>query len=248
MATVQAHLDQVTRTNGRIEACQREILRRLDAVEAGQVSLATLTAHTHAALLGNGTALPVDLADDPLLEKYLLGQPADRTSTSRALVEWRRAAIAASAAELANILEHQYDPSPTDTAEARLLRYQLAAITREELRGRGVTPPSPPTSTRAEDRSPEMIARRSAELARLWRAGESTGLFGDPELGGAIDLFEAAERRGHGVPEGQLAAELRDLHRALGDRLAAGERPSAAEELVVRHGSHQLEVSPEQTR
>ena len=44
---------------------------------------------------------------------------------------------------------------------------------------------------------------RSQELAAIWRAGESTALFADPELAGAFDLFALASRRAGPVSEGQ---------------------------------------------
>ena len=249
LALMQDQLSAVVEGNQRVEKLGRELLAALDTVKSGQRTIATVAARTHDAVLGNGAPLPAEIADDRLLEHYLLNRPADRTSTNRALVDWRKASKAAGSAELADLLAHQYRPSPTDTPEARLLRYQLAAIAREELRGRGATPPPPPPSTRAEDQSSDAARLRSAELARLWRAGEGTALFGEPELAGALDLFEAAERRGRGIPEKRLLAELAELHRALGDRLAAGERPSAAEERIHRHHSEQLaQIAPERVR
>lgn len=257
LALVQGQLDRVERSNGRIEAAQRKLLGRLDTIDSGQAAvtdllpvlemilarsiedresmkaklarIAQLAAFAHAASLGNGAPLPVDAADDQLLEQYLLTQPADHTSTARALSEWRKTAGIAGSAELLELLARQYLPSPTDTAETRVLRYQLAAITRTELQGRGAALPTPPATTVAGDRSPEAAQSRSAELADLWRAGESTALFGEPELAGALDLFQAVEKRGGSVSEDHLSAELAELHGALGDRLAAGERPSATD-------------------
>ena len=276
LALVHAQLDRVERSNSRIEAGQRNILARLDTIDAGQAAvtdllpvlemilarliedrdstdaklsrIAQLAAFAHAAALGNGAPLPADAADDQLLEQYLLTQPADRISTARALVDWREAAGGASSAELVDLLARQYQPSPTDTPETRVLRYQLAAITRAELQGRGVVPPLPPASTLAQDRSPEASRSRSAELARLWRAGESRALFAEPELAGALDLFEAAERRGGNASEEQLSARLAELHRRLGDRLAAGERPSAGEEQVGYHGEPLIAIEPDRLR
>lgn len=255
LALVQGQLDRLERSTARVESTQREILDRLDSIDAGQVALtdllpvleiilarsiedrdatrkgfsrvAQIAAFAHAAALGNGAPLPVDAADDPLLEPYLLAQPADRASNARALVDWRRVASGAGSAELVSLLAYQYSPSPTDTAETRILRYQLAAITRAELEGRGVAPPPPPTSTKVSDRSPEAERSKSAELARLWRAGESATLYAEPELTGALDLFAAAERRGGGEAEDLLATNLADLHAAIAAQLGAGERPTA---------------------
>jgi hypothetical protein len=165
LALVQGQLDRLERSNGRIEAAQRSILDRLDTIDAGQAAvtelvpvlemilarsiedreaidsklsrIAQVAAFAHAASLGNGAPLPVAAADDPLLEQFLLTQPADRISVARALIDWRGIAAGASSADLTEIIARQYQPSPTDTAETRVLRYQLAAITRAELQGRG---------------------------------------------------------------------------------------------------------------
>lgn len=253
---IQGQLEEVGESNRRIEANQAEIMTRLDALAANGAGgadareilaqmaedrtatrselarIAQVAGLTHAAAMGNGAALPTDVADDELLELYVLTQPADRSSTDRAFVEWRRLSKEAGSAELAEALTRQYQPSPTDTLETRLLRYRLAAISREELEGRGVAAPSPPTSTRTLDRSPTAAQARSEELARLWRAGESIGLFAEPELAGALDLFEVAERSRRGEPEEQLSVRLADYHRTLGDRLAAGERPAVLHTLA----------------
>ena len=249
VTSIQGQLEEVGESNKRIEAIQAEIITRLDALSASRAGgsdtreilaqlaedraatrselarVAQVAGLTHAAAMGNGAPLPIVLADDELLELYVLMQPADRSSTDRALVEWRRLSKEAGSAELAEVLTRQYQPSPTDTRETRLLRYRLAAISRGELEGRGFAAPSPPTSTRTLDLSPTAAQARSEELARLWRAGESIGLFAEPELAGALDLFEVAERSRQGEPEEQLSVRLADYHRTLGDRLAAGERP-----------------------
>lgn len=248
LAHMQEQLAHVVGVSGRVEATQREILRRLDAVEAGQALIAQVAAHAHAAALGSGGPLPTEVADDPLLEQYLLAQPADLRSTSRALADWRRVTRDAGLDELALLLARQYRPSPTDTPETRLLRYRLAAIAREELRGRGVTPPVPPAFTIADDRSLEAAKARSAELAALWRAGESAALLGEPELAGALDLFEAAERRGRGGSEEQLSAELAALHRAIGASVEAGERPSTVDPGFEIDRDHISVVRPDQAR
>lgn len=248
LAHMQEQLAHVVGVSGRVEATQREILRRLDVVEAGQALIAQVAAHAHAAALGSGEPLPTEVADDPLLEQYLLAQPADLRSTSRALADWRRVTSNAGSDELAHLLARQYRPSPTDTPETRLLRYQLAAITREELRGRGVFPPTPPSSTMTADRSSEAAEARSAELAALWRAGESVALLGEPELAGALDLFEAAERRGRGGSEEQLSADLAALHRAIGASIKAGERPSTVDLGFQIDRDHISVVRPDQAR
>ena len=206
---IQGQLLEVGESNRRIEANQAEIMTRLEALAANGAGgsdareilaqmakdrtatrselarIAQVVGLTHAAAMGNGVALPTDVADDELLELYVLTQPADRSSSDRALVEWRRLSKEIGSAELAEALSRQYQPSPTDTLKTRLLRYRLAAISREELEGRGGSPPAPPASTRVEYRSDNAAQSKSAELARLWRAGESITLFAEPELAGA---------------------------------------------------------------
>lgn len=83
----------------------------------------------------------------------MLAQPVDRTSQLRALVEWRAAASNAATAELVELLIRQYQPSPTDMAKTRVLRYQLAAITRAEIEARKVAPPPAPTTTRTRNQT-----------------------------------------------------------------------------------------------
>ena len=255
LTLVQGQLDAVGRGNARIEAAQAEIISRLDGLDARQAgvndvlpaletilarsiedrqlireqftTVASVAAFAHAAATGNSAPLPIGIADDSLLERFVLTQPADRASHERAIAEWRRVSSATATIELISLLARQYKPSPTDTPETRILRYQLAAISRAEIEGRGAVPPSPPASTIAQNSSALADSDKSEELARLWRAGESVALFAEPELAGAIDLFAAAELRWGGSTDEQVSAELARLHRDLGERLSAGERPSA---------------------
>lgn len=252
LTIVQGQIEEVGESNRRIEANQAEIMTRLDAIRAGQAGGSDLTkvvarmagdrdatrnelarvaqvaGLAHAAAIGNGAPLPASVTDDQLLELYVLTQPADRGSTERALVEWRRVSKATGSAELADVLARQYRPSSTDTGEIRLLRYRLAAISREELEGRGVPLPPLPSSTFPADRSAGAHEARSAELARVWRAGVSIDLYADPELAGSMDIFAEAERQGATIPEEELATGLSDLHRTIAARLEAGERPELA--------------------
>ena len=266
LTLVQGQLVALTEASHRIEATQRAVLMRLDAIDAGQAALthllpilemilarsiedrdltqahfstiATAVGFAHAAASGNPAPLPTDVAGDPLLERFVLAQPADMASVGRALVDWRRVAAAASTAELVSILKRQYEPSPTDTPETRVLRYQLAAITREQIKGRGGVPAPAPETILAADRSTEAQGVRSEELARLWRAGEGIALYAEPELAGALDLFVVAERREGAVSEAQLQAELGTLHGSIGVRLEAGERPSVSDALFDHGGDH----------
>jgi len=254
LTLVQRQLDTVAGSNTRIEATQEDILGRLATIDARQaavtdlvpvlemilarsiedrdltraqfVTTATIAAYAHAAANGNPAPLPTEVADDRLLQRFALAQPADLMTNDRALVEWRRAAGDAGTAELAALFTEQSRPSSTDTAETRVLRFRLAAITRREIEGRGAHVPTLSTTTTAEDRSESARTARSADLARLWRAGESTALFAEPELAGALDLFARAERSQGTISEKDLSAELTTLHRALAERLEAGDRPS----------------------
>lgn len=269
---IQGQLEEVGESNRRIEANQAEIMTRLEALAADGAGgsdareilaqlaedraetrselarVAQVAGLAHAAAMGNGAPLPASVADDELLEPYVLTQPADRNSTDRALVAWRRMSKEADSSELAQALIRQYQPSPSDTAETRFLRYRLAAISREELEGRGLAAPLPPASTKAQDRSLGATRTRSDELARLWRGGESVALFAEPELAGALDLFTIAERRRHEVSEEQLSAELAKLHRTMGDRIAAGERPALIRKGTDSHGVWPIEAQLDRQR
>ena len=257
LTLVQRQIDSVDRSNRRIEAAQKDILSRLDTIDAGQagvtdlvpvlemilarsiedrdlthaqfVTTATVAAFAHAAARGIPTPLPVDVADDPLLERFALAQPADMIANDRALVEWRKAAGSVGTAELHALLAQQTRPSPTDISETRVLRYQLAAITRREIESRGGPLPAAAATTVVQDQSANARRARSEALARLWRAGESAALFAEPELAGALDLFAAAERSAGTISEEKLAAELATLHGDLAERLEAGEHPSPAD-------------------
>ena len=276
LTLVQEQLDALTESGQRIEATHREIVNRLDTIDAGQAAVADLTpvlemilgrsiddraimttqlgtiavavGFAHSAANGNPAPLPVAVASNPLFERFILAQPADLSSNERALADWRKAASATSTAELIALLNWQYLPSATDTPETRVLRYRLAALTRAEIKGRGAAPPAPPSTTVAGDRTASACMIRSHELAELWRAGESAALFADPELAGSLDLFAQAERRGEGFADDQLSTGLADLHRMLGDRLAAGERPSAAEGRTQNDDYREVGMQPDRHR
>lgn len=270
LSDMREQLEEVGERYKRIEAGQADILARLDQLSAAGVPGASLTqvlarmdedraatdhglaviaqvaALAHAAASGNGAPLPSSVADDPLLELYVLTQPADRGSTERALVDWQRVARKAGSAELAGVLARQYRPSPTDTANTRRLRYRLAAITREELKGRGALPPPTPASTFPSDQSRAAQRAHSAELARMWRAGEGVDLYADPELASVMDIFAEAERQGAALAEGDLALGLADLHRTIADRLEAGDRPELATRAEAAEPAP--EVKPDRAR
>ena len=254
LTLVQELLDALTESSQRIEATHREIVNRLDTIDAGQAAvrdltpilemilgrsiddreimktqlgtIATAIGFAHAAANGNRAPLPVAVASDPLLERYILTQPADLASEERALTDWRNAASSITTVELISLLNHQQQPSPTDTPETRVLRYRLTAITRAEMKGRGVAPPAPPDTTVAVDRTVSACMIRSHQLAGLWRAGESAALYSESELAGAIDLFDDAERRLGSAAGVDFPPELVSLHSDLATRIEAGDRPS----------------------
>jgi hypothetical protein len=254
LTLVQEQLDALTENGQRIEATHREIVHRLDTIDAGQAAVTDLTpilemilrrsiddreimktqlgtiataiGFAHAAANGNRAPLPVAVASDPLLERFILTQPADLASEERALTDWRNAASSITTVELISLLNHQQQPSPTDTLESRVLRYRLAAITRAEIKGRGAAPPALPDATVAVDRTASACMIRSHQLAGLWRAGESAALYSEPELAGAIDFFDDAERRLGSAAGVDFSPKLVSLHSDLATRIEAGDRPS----------------------
>lgn len=188
-------------------------------------STGALIAFTRAAVLGDHAPLPISVEDHPMMERYVLHQRPDHTSTERALVDWRTAIAAASVTDLITLLKKQQTPSPTDTPATRLMRYRLAAITRAKIEEHGVVAPARPTTTRATDRSAATGYERSQELAELWRSGESAALFAEPELSGAIDVFDAFETSLALAENDPAPPELKALHRDLAKRIELGERP-----------------------
>ncbi|WP_267347075.1 hypothetical protein [Sphingomonas sp. GM_Shp_2] len=253
---MQEQLEEMGAWAGRIEAGQAEIAARLERLDAayasavelgpqlkgirgdlrvnqaatrdGLVRLAEVAGWAHAAAIGNPAPLPVEIVDDPLLERFVLSQPADRTSTLRSLMDWRRVAVGVDTVRLTNILERQYKPSPTDRPKDRMLRYQLAAVTREELIRRNAALPALPSCTVTADRSDAAQRARSAELLAVWRAGEGAFLFSEPELAGALDIVAAARGEGALMPEQDFCAGLDDLHETISGWLAEGYRPALA--------------------
>ena len=276
LTLVQEQLDALTESGQRIEATHREIVNRLDTIDVGQAAVTDLTpileiilgrsiddreimktqlgtiataiGFAHAAANGNRAPLPVAGASDPLLERYLLTQPADLASEERALTDWRNAASSITTVELISLLNHQQQPSPTDTLEYRVLRYRLAAITRAEIKGRGVAPPAPPDTTVAVDRTVSACMIRSHQLAGLWRAGESAALYGEPELAGAIDLFNRAERRLRSAAGEDFPPELVSLHSELATRIEAGDRPGIGDSRPASSNERATAVEPSKDR
>lgn len=203
---------------------------------------------TGAAVLGRPVPLPVHLEDNPMLERFILAQPADLTSNERALVDWRKAIAATSAEDLITLLKKQQIPSPTDTPESRLLRYRLAAITRAKIEERGGVPPPRPTTTRATDRSAGSGFLRSQELAALWRKGESTELYAEPELAGAIDVFDALDEKIAPSSSDADLPELTALHRNIAKRIELGERPTLDESHPAAQPDRAATVEPSKDR
>lgn len=211
---------------------------------AGVAKTLELIGFTRAAVLGQCGPLPIDVEDDPLMERFILAQPADLTSNERALVDWRKAIAGTSAEDLITLLKKQQTPSPTDTPESRLLRYRLAAITRAKIEERGAVPPPRPATTRATDRSAGSGFLRSQELAELWRQGESIELYAESELAGAIDLFDALEEKLEPTSGDVVQPELTALHRDLAKRIELGERPSLGESRSTTQHEPTITVEP----
>lgn len=257
LTLVQAQLDALTDAGQRIEARHEAILNRLDTIDAGQAAVTDLTpiletmlgrsiedrekiraqlstvavavGFAHSAAIGKRAPLPVDVEDDPMLERFIIAQPADLGSEERALTDWQATVTSEGTAELTAILKEQYTHSPTDTLETRVLRYRMAAITRATIEGRGAAAPTPPTTTRTSDRSAAACMIRSQQLAEIWRAGESTALYAEPELAGSFELFALASRRAGPIPEGQSTPELAALHGELAALIETGNRPGLAD-------------------
>ena len=215
---------------------------------AGVAKTLELIGFTRAAVLGQRGPLPIDVEDDPLMERFILAQPADRTSNERALVDWRKAIADTTAEDLITLLKKQQTPSPTDTPESRLLRYRLAAITRAKIEERGAVPPPRPTTTRATDRSAASSVLRSQELAALWRKGESTELYAEPELAGAVDVFDALDDTIAPSASDADHPELTALHSELAKRIELGERPTLDEGHPTAQHDRAATVEPSKDR
>jgi len=205
-------------------------------------------AFTRAAVLGDHAPLPVSVEDHPMLERYILNQRPDLSSNERPLVDWRAAVDRLNATDLIELLKKQQIPSPTDTSETRLLRYRLAAITRAKIEQLGAVPPARPTTTRAIDRSVATGFERSQELADLWRAGESPALYAEPELAGAVDLFDAFETSLSLAESDPAPPELKELHHDLAKRIGLGERPKHEESRSNAHHDHGIAPEPSKDR
>ena len=199
LTLMQDQVEEIGERSKRLEANQADILARLETIDAAQAiatdlqpnlehlasevsetrgemgegfaRVAQVAGWAHAAAAGNAAPLPADVLDDPLLELFGISQPADRTSTRRAIVDWREKARTVDTAALTALLISQYRPSPTDDRAGRRLRYKLAAITRDELERRGAVMPPLPRSTIAADRSAEAQRARSEALVEVWQAG-----------------------------------------------------------------------------
>jgi hypothetical protein len=276
LTLIQAQLDAMSDAGQRIEATHKVILNRLDTIDSGQATVTDLTpiletmvgrsikdrekiraqfstiavaiGFAHSAANGNQALLPVDVEDDPLLERFIIAQPANLASGERALTNWQATVPSEGTAELTAILKEQYTPSPTDTPETRVLRYRMAAITRATIEGRGAAAPTPPTTTRSVDRSAAACMIRSQQLAKIWRAGESTALYAEPELAGAFDLFVLASRQAGPRPEGQPTPELAALHGELAALIETGSRPTLADARFPRTANNMIAPEAERDR
>jgi hypothetical protein len=273
LSLMQGQLEQIEQRVDNVERELSELHGRLDHIDAAQAgitgivptleimlarmiedrqfaaasfaTLADIGAFTNAAVAGRPAPLPVDVAGDPLLERFLLNQPADYDSPVRALVEWRQTVHDAGTAELAQILARQYQPSPTDTAETRVLRYQLAAITRAELTGRRAALPDVPPSTIASDRSVLSRKVKSEELSRFWQGGATTDLFAEAELAGAVDLFADVEHRSGTSSDEQMSSDLARLHGQIANEIAWGGRPALGGRMSFDSSDRTAHIEPD---
>lgn len=244
---IQGQLDACIERQARLEAMHRDIVERLDTIDAGQAAVtdlvpalevilarviedrelnfagfqktARIAAFAYSAAAGSPAPLPSDLLNDPLLERYRLEMPADRLSPVRALAKWREEAGKANDEVLAVLLERQYQPSPTETVETAALRYRLAAITREELERRNVALPEPPLVDARADTSEAAKVARIAHLAYLWNVGSAPDLYAEAELAGAVDCLAHVEH--NDVVDREA---FRALHATIGSRIASGQR------------------------
>lgn len=120
LTLMQDQVEEIGERSKRLEANQADILARLETIDAAQAiatdlqpnlehlasevsetrgemgegfaRVAQVAGWAHAAAAGNAAPLPADVLDDPLLELFVISQPADRTSTRRAIVDWREKA------------------------------------------------------------------------------------------------------------------------------------------------------------
>ncbi|GAM07468.1 hypothetical protein HT136_24950 [Novosphingobium profundi] len=249
LETVMAMQSEMAAMNAR----QVEILDRLNQIDAGLAATtdlvpmleiilarliedrerqaegfertAELAAFAHAAASGQGEPLPDELADHALLKRFAYLQTAEREPIDPALARWRQEVKRASTEELTKVLKAQYMPSPTEPVDVRVLRFRLAAITRDELKVRGaVLPPARPPAI-VRDHSVMSKQARIAELAALWRVGDSLALHGDAELAGAIDYMGRTRARllAEGNSPDLVDDLMAQLHEKIGDEMAGGQ-------------------------
>lgn len=208
-------LEMVLARQGEDRAFQTEMFQRT----------AELAALAHAAASGRPCVLPDDVADHPVLERFAYLQPAERAPSDPALVRWRQEVKRAPTDELAEVLKAQYIPSPTEPVDVRVLRFRLAAITRDELKARSATLPATRAPSTLRDPSALSKQARIADMAALWRAGDSIALQGDAELAGAIDYM--ARTRARLLTEGNAPDLVDDLmvqlHEKIGEELSRGQ-------------------------
>ncbi|WP_052322743.1 hypothetical protein [Novosphingobium sp. MBES04] len=249
LETVMAMQSEMAAMNAR----QVEILDRLNQIDAGLASTtdlvpmlkiifarliedrerqaegfertAELAAFAHAAASGQGEPLPDELADHALLKRFAYLQPAEREPSDPALARWRQEVKRASTEELTKVLKAQYTPSPTEPVDVRVLRFRLAAITRDELKARGAVLPTAHPPAIVRDHSVMSKQARIAELAALWRGGDSLALHGDAELAGAIDYI--GRTRARLLAEGNSPELVDDLmaqlHEKIGEEMSGGQ-------------------------
>lgn len=211
---------------------------------------AELAALAHAAASGRPSTLPDDLADHPILERFAYFQPPERSSRDGALARWERTVKAASIEELTEVLKSQYTPSPSEFVDVRVLRFRMAAITRDELQSRGA--PLPPAHSQVDVQGglPMSKQARFAELATLWWAGDSVALQGEAELAAAVDQYAHTRARllSEGHPEQLVEQVMAMVRKDTGDDIERGQMHARGSGLPPEGPSHGRDLGSDLTR
>lgn len=238
--TIDLALSAATDIPPHLEILLANIIKLREESREYATTIGTTAALAHAAASGSKAALPDDVLDSPLLERFLIAHPVQGAAVDQVAVDrWTAAVPAADTSRLQQILVRQYQPSPRETAHSRALRFQMAAVTREELHRRAVTIPEAPTALAPPDTSPAALEAESARLSGLYRSADELTIASEAELAAAVRSQEGErshhQRKYGGQPE--LLAEADEVVRGLiGDMLAEGRaiRPKPLDQLGER--------------
>ena len=223
LTLVQKQLDALTESSQRIEATHREIVNRLDTIDAGQAAVTDLTPILEM-ILGRSI-------DDREIMKTQLGTIAAAIGFAHAAANGNRGTAACRSCQRSAPRALYPDSTRGSVigravfdglAQRRIGRQHSRAYRSSEPAVSALTngypgdpgPALPPGGTHASRDQGEGCRgagttkhRRCGrsdslglhdpvhELAELWRAGKAQALYGEPELAGAIDIFDDAERR-----------------------------------------------------